>query len=285
MELPRLLSMDASSGRSVIDSAPQWAAGLEYRSVASGAPVLRDAECMPIDERPPLRYKRLYRVEMITGVHALFYTTDPEGARAFIRDKLQLPHFDAMPGWPLSDAPSGIIGCHPSTEPAHGIAFSCDDMNATISELQSRGVRFLTPVQDRLGVGQPSSTFLELELSRFIRRSTRILDPWIQTDPLPDIAFRSPLGRNAVNLPAQEVRRPVDTLEELRAMRRDLYELGDSVASVLLERAARCFLAWRFEEAERLMERALVHFEEAQRRKPETSGPARWFNTCALAVA
>jgi predicted enzyme related to lactoylglutathione lyase len=88
-------------------------------------------------------------ITMITGVHALFYTTDPEAARAFIRDKLQLPHFEAMPGWPLFDAPSGIIGCHPATEPAHGIAFSCDDIQATISELQGRGVRFLTPVDEQ----------------------------------------------------------------------------------------------------------------------------------------
>jgi predicted enzyme related to lactoylglutathione lyase len=86
---------------------------------------------------------------MITGVHALFYTTDPEGARAFLRDKLQLPHFDAMPGWPLYDAPSGIIGCHPAAEPAHGIAFSCDDIHATISELQGRGVHFLGPVEEQ----------------------------------------------------------------------------------------------------------------------------------------
>lgn len=85
---------------------------------------------------------------MITGVHALFYTTDPEGARAFLGDKLQLPQFDAMPGWPLFDAPSGIVGCHPSAQPAHGIAFSCDDIYATMAELQGRGVRFLAPVQE-----------------------------------------------------------------------------------------------------------------------------------------
>ena len=86
---------------------------------------------------------------MITGVHAIFYTTDPEAARAFLRDKLQLPGFEAMPGWPLYDAPSGIIGCHPATEPAHGIAISCDDINATITELQGRGVRFLGGVEEQ----------------------------------------------------------------------------------------------------------------------------------------
>ena len=77
----------------------------------------------------------------------------------------------------------------------------------------------------------------------------------------------------------------MELLEELHAIRRDLDELGDSVAAVLLERAERCFLAWRFGEGERLMERALSHFEEMQLRQPETRGPARYFNTCALVTA
>jgi len=59
-----------------------------------------------------------------------------------------VPIAPAMPGWPLFDAPSGIVGCHPSAQPAHGIAFSCDDIHATIAELQGRGVRFLAPVQE-----------------------------------------------------------------------------------------------------------------------------------------
>lgn len=83
---------------------------------------------------------------MITGVHALFYTTDAEAARAFLRDKLGLPHYDAMPGWPLFDAPSGIIACHPAGAPSHGIAFSCDDLEETVRELKGRGVQFVAPI-------------------------------------------------------------------------------------------------------------------------------------------
>ena len=73
----------------------------------------------------------------------------------------------------------------------------------------------------------------------------------------------------------------MELLEELHTLRRDLNELGDSVAAVLLERAERCFRAWRMDEGERLLERALRHFEETQRRQPETEGPARYFNGCA----
>ena len=40
-------------------------------------------------------------------------------------------------------------------------------------------------------------------------------------------------------------RRPVEILEELRALQRDLTELGDALAVALLERAERCFLSSR----------------------------------------
>lgn len=82
---------------------------------------------------------------MITGVHALFYTTDAEAARAFLRDKLALPHYDAMPGWPLFQAP-GEIACHPADAPAHGISFSCDDLEETMRELRERSVQFVAPI-------------------------------------------------------------------------------------------------------------------------------------------
>ena len=85
---------------------------------------------------------------MITGVHAIFYTTDAVAARAFFRDKLKLPHYEAGEGWPLYRAPSGEIGCHPAGEESHGISFSCDDIEATMTELAGRGVVFTEPVKE-----------------------------------------------------------------------------------------------------------------------------------------
>jgi catechol 2,3-dioxygenase-like lactoylglutathione lyase family enzyme len=84
---------------------------------------------------------------MITGVHALFYTTDAEAARAFLRDKLGLPHYDAGGGWLLFQAP-GDIGCHPSDESHHAISFSCDDIEATVRELEARGVTFARAIEE-----------------------------------------------------------------------------------------------------------------------------------------
>lgn len=78
---------------------------------------------------------------MITGVHAIFYTTDAEATRAFLRDKLDLPHYDAAVGWPLFTA-EGEIGCHPAGALSHEISFRCDDIKATVVELKRRGVTF-----------------------------------------------------------------------------------------------------------------------------------------------
>ena len=63
----------------------------------------------------------------------------------------------------------------------------------------------------------------------------------------------------------------------------DLDELGDSVASVLLERAERCFLARRMDDGERYLEQALNRVRETLE-QPETRGGDHYFNTCALAV-
>ena len=53
----------------------------------------------------------------IKGVHALFYTTEPDAARAFLRDKLGLPAYDSGDGWLIFHAPEADIGCHPADRP------------------------------------------------------------------------------------------------------------------------------------------------------------------------
>ena len=85
---------------------------------------------------------------MITGLHAMFFSTDADATRAFLRDKLRRPAHDVGEGWLIFDAPEGEIGCHPSEKPFHGISFFCDDIEATMAELEGRGVEFTSPVQD-----------------------------------------------------------------------------------------------------------------------------------------
>jgi hypothetical protein len=85
---------------------------------------------------------------MIRGLHGLFYSSDPDGLRAFLRDKLRLPHTDIGEGWLIFDLPEADLGVHP-TESAggtpsgtHDVSFYCDDIQSTVADLRSRGVEF-----------------------------------------------------------------------------------------------------------------------------------------------
>ena len=88
---------------------------------------------------------------MITGLHGIFYTTNPDGARAFLRDKIGLPFHDAGGGWLIFEAPEGHIGCHPSDRAFNGISFSCDDLEATMKECAGRGAEFSPIVEEEWG--------------------------------------------------------------------------------------------------------------------------------------
>ena len=85
---------------------------------------------------------------MITGVHGLIYTKDPDRARAFFRDVLQLSSVDAGDGWLIFTLPPAELGIHPTDEPAHHeLYLMCDDIKTTVKELKSRGVEFTRPIE------------------------------------------------------------------------------------------------------------------------------------------
>jgi catechol 2,3-dioxygenase-like lactoylglutathione lyase family enzyme len=94
---------------------------------------------------------------MIKGVHTMFYTSEPEALRAFIRDKLGFRSTDVGEGWLIFDLPEADMGCHPADETGetgapsgtHDISFYCDDIGHTVKELKSRGVEFTEDVADR----------------------------------------------------------------------------------------------------------------------------------------
>ena len=51
---------------------------------------------------------------MIRGVHTMFYSSQPEALRAFLRDKLGFPPTDVGEGWLIFDLPEADMGCHPA---------------------------------------------------------------------------------------------------------------------------------------------------------------------------
>ena len=94
---------------------------------------------------------------MIKGVHTMFYSSEPEALRAFLRDKIGFSsHTDVGGGWLIFDLPEADMGVHPSDErgelgrPAgtHDISFYCEDIQATVAELEGRGVEFDEEVAD-----------------------------------------------------------------------------------------------------------------------------------------
>ena len=85
---------------------------------------------------------------MIKGIHAMFYTPEADAARAFLRDKLGLKAHDVGEGWLIFDVAEGEVGCHPAEKPKQGISFYCDDLEATMAELQAKGVTFAGEVKD-----------------------------------------------------------------------------------------------------------------------------------------
>lgn len=91
---------------------------------------------------------------MIRGVHTMFYSSKPEALRAFLRDKLGFRATDIGDGWLIFDLPEADMGCHPAddseggTSGTHDISFYCDDIEATVAELEAKGVEFTAPIAD-----------------------------------------------------------------------------------------------------------------------------------------
>jgi catechol 2,3-dioxygenase-like lactoylglutathione lyase family enzyme len=117
---------------------------------------------------------------MIKGLHGLYYSTDPEATRAFMRDKLRLPYTDVGEGWLIFDLPEGDLGVHPiegGGPPAntHDVSFYCDDIQATVAELRARGVEFRFDPQDH-GYGHvtfftmPGGVEVQLYEPKYVKR-------------------------------------------------------------------------------------------------------------------
>jgi catechol 2,3-dioxygenase-like lactoylglutathione lyase family enzyme len=95
---------------------------------------------------------------MITAVHTLVYADDPDAARAFFRDALGWPHIDAHGGWLIFRTGPSELGVHPTSNDSgsdagtsgrhHEITLMCDDIAATVAELEAKGAEFTRGIRD-----------------------------------------------------------------------------------------------------------------------------------------
>ena len=86
---------------------------------------------------------------MITGAHAIIFSKDAEALRAFLGDTLGLRSVDAGGGWLIFGLPPAELAAHPAEEAGkHELYLMCDDIEATVAELEAKGVKFAGPVNE-----------------------------------------------------------------------------------------------------------------------------------------
>ena len=123
---------------------------------------------------------------MIQGVHTMFYSSEPEALREFLRDKLGFPAAYVGDGWLIFGLPEADMGVHPAGSGAagagdgkpngtHDISFYCEDIEATVLELKAKGVEFTGGVDDQ-GFGlvtffrMPGDLTVQLYQPRYVKR-------------------------------------------------------------------------------------------------------------------
>jgi catechol 2,3-dioxygenase-like lactoylglutathione lyase family enzyme len=96
---------------------------------------------------------------VITAVHLLIYSDDPEATRSFFRDVLGWPFVEEpdSKGWLIFKSGPSEVGAHPTHQihqgqtydspRHHQIFLMCDDLARTKAELRSKGAEFGGPVE------------------------------------------------------------------------------------------------------------------------------------------
>jgi catechol 2,3-dioxygenase-like lactoylglutathione lyase family enzyme len=103
----------------------------------------------------------------IKAIHTLIYSDDPPATRAFLRDVLGWPcveHPESEPGWLIFRTGPSELGVHATSGTHegheysyplhHSVSLMCDDITATVAELEAKGAEFTGPPEDYgFGIG------------------------------------------------------------------------------------------------------------------------------------
>ena len=77
------------------------------------------------------------------------FTKEAEALRAFLRDVLGLSSVDAGGGWLIFALPPAELAAHPTDGAAqHQLYLMCDEIDATVAELEGKGVELTRPITD-----------------------------------------------------------------------------------------------------------------------------------------
>jgi predicted enzyme related to lactoylglutathione lyase len=87
---------------------------------------------------------------VITGMHAIVFSPDAEKVRAFFADVLGMASVDAGGGWLIFALPPAELAIHPADgDSRHELYLMCDDIDATLAELRSKGAEIAQEVSDQ----------------------------------------------------------------------------------------------------------------------------------------
>jgi len=87
---------------------------------------------------------------VITGLHAIVFSPEAEKVRDFFADALGLSSVDAGGGWLIFALPPAELAVHPADgDGRHELYLMCDDIRATLAELQDKGVEVARGVSDQ----------------------------------------------------------------------------------------------------------------------------------------
>lgn len=143
---------------------------------------------------------------MIKGVHAMFYSSQADELRAFLRDMLELTFTDVGEGWLIFDVPDAEVGCHPA-DPQQGassglnhISFYCDDLEKTVAKLEARGVEFTTGIEDH-GYGLVTHFRVPGDFT------VQLYQPRYRRNPKPKAAKKKPVKRRVAAKKTKAVRK------------------------------------------------------------------------------
>jgi predicted enzyme related to lactoylglutathione lyase len=93
---------------------------------------------------------RIAFVALVSGAHVIVYSTDADADRAFLREVLHLDNVDSGGGWLIFALPPAEVAVHPAeANGRHELYLLCTDLEATLAELEGKGVAIRGPVQER----------------------------------------------------------------------------------------------------------------------------------------
>ena len=86
---------------------------------------------------------------MIFGAHAIIYSKVPQEARELLKTVLGDRSVDAGGGWLVFALPPAEIAVHPTDgAPGTQLYLMCEDIEKTITELRSKGIKFTQAITD-----------------------------------------------------------------------------------------------------------------------------------------